>query len=177
MTQHIIRKLAKVMAVIVFVFLFQVSKPFAANMMEGSFIKDKKISAELVYILDGDSFVVDINGRKLQVRLWGIDCPEHNQPGGDDARMFLKSIVNKEQIFLIPKDIDKYGRLVAIAGNSGGVLNEKLVSSGHAWVYTYYCREPVCRRWQNLEAVAKENNLGVWIKDTPVAPWMWKRKK
>ena len=157
--------------------LFQVLETAAVDRSKECLQNNKKIVGRIIYILDGDSFVSEIGGSEFKIRLWGIDCPEYNQPGGEDAKMFLSSLVMRKKVFLTLKDIDKYGRLVVIAENIDGVLNEQLVSHGHAWVYGYYCREQVCRRWQKLEEAAREKRLGVWKNDTPVPPWMWKRKK
>lgn len=156
---------------------FYAGDVFTAGFAERGVNKNERIIGQIVYILDGDSFVAEIGGREQQVRLWGIDCPEHDQEGGDDAKEFLSTLVKEKTVFLIPKDIDRYGRLVAIAENCAGILNEKLVSSGHAWVYSYYCRESVCSKWKYLQAVAKDKRVGLWRNSHPTAPWMWKKKK
>ena len=33
-----------------------------------------------IRVVDGDSFVVRVEGREIEVRLYGIDCPEYSQP-------------------------------------------------------------------------------------------------
>ena len=177
MTQSRGEWLLRGMVISIFV-LFSTSKDIPAEgATTKTILKGDKINAEVVYIFDGDSFVVKSGGKKIKVRLWGIDCPEYGQTGGGEAKAFLRKLAHKKEIILISKDRDKYGRLVAIAETDTGTLNEKMVKYGHAWVYTYYCKEQVCEKWKGLELAAREKRMGLWKNKNPTPPWMWKRKK
>ena len=52
------------------------------------FVFSKKISAKVVGVKDGDTFVVLHEQRQITVRLEHIDAPEKNQPFGTKAKQF-----------------------------------------------------------------------------------------
>ena len=50
-------------------------------------------------VIDGDTFVADVDlgfrvTAAVTVRLRGVNAPEHNKPGGPDARDFLRETLN-----------------------------------------------------------------------------------
>ncbi len=134
-------------------------------------------SALLDYVADGDSFVVRKNGSKLSIRLWGIDAPEFDQPYSQASKNTLKRLLSGEYMQVIPKDIDKYGRIVAVVNIGNLSVNSALVASGSAWVHAYYCKEPICAYWYELEEKARNDKSGLWRGDNVIEPWVWKMKK
>jgi len=123
-------------------------------------------------IQDGDSFQVR-QGRSTQtIRLYGIDCPEYQQPGGQRAKKLTSSLVKGRRVEILPMDTDRYGRIVAVVRLGGLVLNAELVRSGWAWVYPRYCTSPsLCRQWQAWEQEARRSRLGIWRDAHPEPPW------
>ncbi|MBU0665430.1 MAG: thermonuclease family protein [Proteobacteria bacterium] len=132
-------------------------------------------SASVVKIIDGDTIEVKHLGKKLRVRLWGIDTPEWQQQFSHKAREFTRHHVQGRQVELQPKAWDKYGRLVAMVEVGGRSLNEDLLMEGLAWVHIYYCKEPICREWRQLEKEARLARRGLWQDNNPVPPWKWKQ--
>lgn len=132
---------------------------------------------KVIRIQDGDSFQVR-QGRHLQtVRLYGIDCPEYQQPGGQRAKKLTSSLVKGRLVEIIPMDTDRYGRVVAVVRFGGMVLNAELVRLGLAWVYPRYCTSPTwCRQWQALEQEARRARLGIWREAHPEPPWRSRSK-
>lgn len=130
-------------------------------------------------VVDGDTLNVVVSGFNTdKVRLYGIDCPEYDQPGGEDARAFASDLAFLEAVELTIMDKDQYGRLVALVRlPDGRILNEELVREGHAWVYRNYCTEAWCAAWLALEAKAKMDKKGLWAERNPTAPWNWRKKK
>ena len=52
-------------------------------------------NAQVVRIIDGDTIdVLDSNGKKLRIRLLGIDTPEQKQQFGYESTLYLKKIDN-----------------------------------------------------------------------------------
>jgi len=131
----------------------------------------------LHYLSDGDSFVVKKNNTNVTIRLWGIDAPEYDQPHSKSSKDALEQLLSKKRLRIIPKDIDKYGRTVAIVEVENIIVNSVLVAKGNAWVHTYYCLEPVCDLWYELEEKARSARSGLWSGDKPIEPWVWKMKK
>lgn len=137
-------------------------------------VADTIIKARVAYVIDGDSIMTRYEGRFLEVRLWGIDAPEYNQPGGENAKHRLKKLVEGNVINLTIKDRDKYGRMVALVSSGGQIVNEEMVRTGNSWVYDYYCREQICSDWVRLEEKARRDRIGLWKDRSPIPPWRWK---
>lgn len=132
----------------------------------------------VVKVIDGDSLQISRNGKIYEVRLYGIDAPEYRQPYSNKAKRFLKGLAYKQSADVEQKDIDRYGRLVALVSVEGKLVNKEMVRSGLAWFYPKYCREqPLCGRIENLEKETRKQRKGLWRDDRPVSPWEWKRRK
>lgn len=128
-------------------------------------------------IIDGDSLLIASGKKNLEVRLYGVDCPEYNQPFSHEAKTLARKQVAGKRVLVQPQYYDSYGRLVAIVGYDDQTLNSELVGAGLAWVYPRYCRKKICQSWKKLEDTARENNKGLWSATQPVSPWKWKRGK
>lgn len=110
-------------------------------------------------VVDGDTIVVNLDGRSEKVRLIGIDAPESVHPDagrntaeGDEASAYLKSLVSPGQTVYLQKDVsdtDRYGRLLRYvwlevpsdpddaSEVSEKMLNAAIVASGHAQAKDY----------------------------------------
>jgi endonuclease YncB( thermonuclease family) len=131
----------------------------------------------VISVTDGDSLVfLSRSGQTLKVRLYGVDAPEYDQPGGAEAKKFVSKLVLFEHVDLREFDEDRYGRVVALVSlEDGRTLNEELVRAGHSWVYTAYCRSSFCPRWRILEREARQSKIGLWKGQKPVYPEKWRR--
>lgn len=130
--------------------------------------------ATIETIIDGDTMhVVTAKEEHFVIRLAGIDAPEHNQPYGIEARDFL---IRYRQFFvnIIVTNHDKYGRSVAYVSYNDEELNEELVVRGLAWVFKKY---QFPEHYPALEAHAKQNRLGLWAQENPIAPWDFRHQK
>ncbi|MDR2801085.1 MAG: thermonuclease family protein [Desulfovibrio sp.] len=132
----------------------------------------------VISVSDGDSFVfLTSGGKRLTVRLYGVDSPEYGQPEGRKAKKFTSDLILFEHVDLNILDTDAYGRSVAlVSAEDGRVLNEELVRAGLAWVYRAYCRIPACARWLVLEQEARRAKIGLWKDEKPVYPANWRRR-
>lgn len=136
-----------------------------------------RVSVTIHRIIDGDSLVVLNQENYLEIRLWGIDAPEYDQPGSASAKERLKELTSGRPAEIVIKDRDRYGRLVVMLECDGNNINETMVASGSAWVHIYYCKESECERWKKLEREARKNHLGLWKWKDPVEPWKWKSRR
>ncbi len=128
-------------------------------------------------IIDGDSLIVRKGGSHMEIRLWGIDAPEYDQPGSRQAKRKLSELVLGNTVSIFIKYTDKYGRQVALLTSSGVNVNEEMIVTGNSWVHDYFCRETICRKWKVLEERARNEKRGLWQEDDPIPPWQWKRKR
>lgn len=128
-------------------------------------------------VIDGDSLLIAAGGRSVEVRLYGVDAPEYNQPYSADAKEFVKEWIGGRRVLVSPLYVDSYKRSVAIIAQGDRVLNRDLTEAGLAWVSSRYCRQEVCKKWTELEKVAHKDRKGLWAGSQPVSPWLWKRQR
>ena len=127
--------------------------------------------------IDGDSLLISNRNKMIEVRLYGVDCPEYDQPFAGEAKEFVFNKLAGKKVMVKPEYYDSYGRLVAIVTQGDWVVNGELVLSGLAWVYPAYCHKAVCNSWEKNEKSARKGKRGVWNTLEPIPPWEWKRMK
>lgn len=125
-------------------------------------------------VVDGDS--LEIGG--TSIRLHAIDAPEGRQTCARDGALWncgvvvtrrLTALVRGGTIECTQRDIDSYGRTVAVCLNGAMDLGAALVSEGLALAYRQYGRDYVA-----LEDEARVARRGLWEGEfTP--PWEWRR--
>ena len=87
-----------------------------------------RYKARVNHIVDGDTITVEVRGRLMKIRLFGIDCPESKPEYGLQASRFTKNMALDRPVTIIPHDIDCYGRVVAeIVLPDGRTLNNEIV--------------------------------------------------
>jgi len=122
-------------------------------------------------VIDGDSLVIE----GVDVRLYGIDAPEHDQPGGEAATAWLTDIALGRQARVEHVDRDRYKRQVAVVWVGDVCLQVEALRAGHAWVYDAYCKTRECRGWRRIQEQAKQERVGLWAIDGQVSPWKWRK--
>ncbi len=75
------------------------------------------------------------------------------------------------------RDVDRYGRYVALIEVDGQVLNEALIKKGYAWVYRKYCKADFCEDWLFIESLVRGHKVGLWSEPGPMPPWEFRYKK
>lgn len=134
-----------------------------------------QFNAKVVKVIDGDSIMVVSKKGKMEIRLYGIDCPEYDQPFSRKAKAFTKSEILGKKVTVEKINKDRYGRLVALISCQGRTINRQLVKVGLAWVHPRYCKRTVCNQWQKDEYSARDAKVGLWSQDHQTPPWVWKR--
>jgi len=138
--------------------------------------------AKVVGVTDGDTITVLAGGegkKNVKVRLWGIDAPEKGQPFSEAAKKHLSDLVYGRQVDIETKDVDRYGRLVALVsypfGDGAKVkANTDMVAKGYAWWYKQYA--PKAADLEAWEKKAREAKRGLWSEPGAVAPWEWRKR-
>jgi micrococcal nuclease len=139
-----------------------------ANSQTGTF------TGKVVGISEGDTISVMREGRIVQVRLYGIDCPERGQPFGGRAKQITSDMVFGREVTVQVETTDRYGRIVGeVILPDGLSLNKDLVHAGLAWWYRKHA--PNDRTLKALEAGAKEARRGLWADKDPIPPWEWRQ--
>jgi endonuclease YncB( thermonuclease family) len=133
-------------------------------------------AGKVVGVSDGDTLTVLRDQTQVRIRLYGVDCPETGQDFGSRAKQFSSELAFGKVVTVVPRDRDRYGRLVAdVVLPDGRVLNDELVKAGLAWWYRQYARN--IGTLSQLEAEAREAKRGLWSQSNPVPPWEWRRTK
>ena len=133
-------------------------------------------NCKVIGIADGDTFtVLTTANQQMRIRLYGIDSPEKAQDFGTVARQKLSDLIYGQMVRIDKKDVDRYGRTVAIVYNNKGLnINEEMLRSGLAWHYKEYDQNPA---WDDLMLDAQHDKLGLWAQPDPTPPWSWRKEK
>ena len=126
-------------------------------------------------VTDGDSLEI----RGTRIRLHGIDAPESRQlctrPSGQQwrcgqqAALALSDRIGRRSVSCVTRDIDRYGRTIAVCSQDGVDLNRWMVSEGWAVAYRQFSRDYV-----SVEAEARRAGRNIWS-GSFVMPWDWRR--
>jgi endonuclease YncB( thermonuclease family) len=151
-----------------------------ATLIGLSWAEDNVVLHERVLrVFDGDTFLVQHDGRELHIRVQGMDCPERGQPYWKAAQTKTSELVLDKTITARVITTDQYGRPVAeVVLPTGKRLSEELVGAGLCWWYEHYAPEDTALH--ALEDKARATKIGLWRDDQPMPPWSFRyleRKK
>jgi len=121
-------------------------------------------NAFVTRVIDGDTFEIEDG---VVVRILGINAPEKGQPLSEDAKNFLKSVVEGKNITM-EKDVaerDKYGRLLRHVFINSVFVERKILENGLANAYIIPPSEKHSAQIKEAEQYAKENGIGLWKMD------------
>ena len=125
-------------------------------------------------VVDGDSLEID----GMSIRLFGIDAPEGRQTCLRDGAVWrcgataageLRALVGTQSIVCTERDVDSYGRSVAVCSNGEIDLGSAMVRAGLALAYREFSHDYV-----DEEAEARAARRGLWASEF-TAPWDWRR--
>ena len=129
-------------------------------------------------VFDGDSFEARrADGRKVEIRLFGIDAPERRQPWSNRSREALRELVEGQVLAVDVVTVDRYERVIAeVTLPDGRSLNEEQVAAGHAWVYRRYTDDI---HLLALERRASREGRGLWSlpEHERIPPWEWRYER
>ena len=143
------------------------------------------LPAEVLWITDGDTIVIRLQGYKEKVQLIGIDAPEcRPNPKAEgnvirtgvylrtineicqSATRYVKSVLKSGDHVNIELDVQKrdwHGRLLGYVWiQDGRLLNEEIIRAGFAGLMTYPPNIRHLRRLQEAYRDAREAKRGLW---------------
>lgn len=130
-----------------------------------------------VRAIDGDTLVMG----DQRIRLAGIDAPERRQPCwmhgepwpcGLAAAAAMAHLIEGRTVVCLPRDTDRWGRIVADCAAGAQDLATAMVAGGWALPWPRYLPEG-----SPLPAVAdaaRQARTGIW-RGAFVRPWDWRR--
>lgn len=125
-------------------------------------------------VVDGDSLEIGAT----EIRLFGVDAPEGRQTCarngapwrcGEDAATHLRALVGGARITCSQRDVDNYGRTVAVCTRGSVDVGREMVLSGMALAYRQYSSDYVA-----AEDAARNARRGIWASEFD-APWDFRR--
>jgi micrococcal nuclease len=121
-------------------------------------------------VVDGDTFEINIDGKKEKVRLIGVDTPETKKPNtpvmyyGKEASDYTKKRLEHKTVTL-EWDIDKrdtYQRLLAYVWIDDELYNRTLVKEGYARIATFPPNVKYVDLFKKDQEEARKKNTGLW---------------
>lgn len=143
------------------------------HVLAGAGLSGESWTGVCTKVKDGDSVIVDRDGTPVELRLFGIDAPEGDQPFGIQARRHAVELMHGRKLQVEDLGLDKYERTLAWVRIDGRNINEEMVCSGFAWWYQFYA--PNESRLEQCEREAREAKKGLWA--DPMPPWEWRALK
>ena len=127
----------------------------------------------VIKVVDGDTIHVDANGKRLKVRMIGLDTPETVDPRkpvqcfGLEASAQAKAILSGQLVYLeidpSQDTIDRHGRTLAYVWTSSGRLfNLDMIADGYAFEYTYDLPYRYQQDFKAAENDARAQERGLW---------------
>ncbi len=130
-------------------------------------------TAIVVSVIDGDTIVVNIDGRQETVRYIGIDTPEPRREGtpecgSHEATAFNRELVAGQTVRLVAdtEDHDHYDRLLRYVyvgeGTAEVFVNEAIITAGLAVPLTIKPNNTRARTFNEAARVAEADDIGNW---------------
>ncbi len=132
-------------------------------------------ACHVVRVIDGDSLVVRQTSTppgqsqrrtvEATIRLLGIDCPEVDEPWGEEATALARQLTGQRSVTLRfdRRRLDRYERFLAYVFAGDEMLNVRLVEAGFARVDVYPGDSvSIGRRLDQAEQAARASQRGLW---------------
>ncbi len=125
---------------------------------------DGSEKATVVTVFDGDSMLVDINGRREEVRLLAINAPERGECFASDAGDRLRELAGSTVWLIVDgEDTDRFGRLLRLVFTPTSFVNADLVEGGYA--LGLQDDTPLAGLLKAAEERAYDARIGMWTQD------------
>jgi micrococcal nuclease len=131
------------------------------------------LAAPVERVVDGDTFVALVAGRRERVRIIGVDTPESVAPGrpvepyGKEASRFAEQELAGRTVRLAGdvEPRDRYGRLLAYVWLPDGTFwNALLAAEGYAQQLTIPPNVTYADLFRRLVAEARDRDRGLWAR-------------
>jgi endonuclease YncB( thermonuclease family) len=132
------------------------------------------LSGRVAAVHDGDTVTLLEHGRKVRVRLDGIDAPELEQRYGWSALRSLARLCRGKNAVVAERGKDEEGNVLGTVTCDKTEANAEQVKRGFAWVFRTYL--PLGSPLYELETNARLMQRGLWRDKNPTPPWEWRKQ-
>jgi endonuclease YncB( thermonuclease family) len=136
---------------------------------------ESTLHGKVLSVADGDTFTLQVEDRKIKVRLQGIDCPERDQAFGKQAGDFIRDRVGGERVEVRKLGVDPYDRVLGEVFFENDNLNKELLKNGFAWWYEQHA--PDRSDYRELQREARAEKRGLWSDVHAIAPWEFRKNR
>ncbi len=129
--------------------------------------------AEVIYVFDGDTVEVNVDGLDYRLRYIGVDAPERDEPFYDEAADFNRALVEGQTVILVRdvSETDQYGRLLRyVYLEDGTFVNGELIANGMARLVTFPPDVAQTEYLRDLQALARDSGAGMWSRPDLTGP-------
>jgi len=136
-----------------------------------------RLPGRVLFVVDGDSLVLDVRGSQYRIELDEIDAPELNQPWGPEASEWLSRSLTGRFVVVQQRQTLADGRVRGRVMFGGRDVGLDLLHEGLAW----HALEPATglpdqnAAYRDAEDTARSHQVGLWADESPVPPWKWRR--
>jgi endonuclease YncB( thermonuclease family) len=139
----------------------------------------RKFGGRVVEVVDGKTCIIQFGNREITAVLQYIEIPEPEQPLYQTVKEHLQKLVLERQIEFLPRIVMKdrtVGQLVV----KGVDVSQQMLRDGAAW-YSIPEKngqdEPESLLYQDNEAQAKTEKLGVWSVENLKPAWEYRAEQ
>jgi len=132
-------------------------------------IPDGAVSARVDYVHDGDTLFVILKGKKIKVRLIGMDTPEIGDNAecyGTEARDYLRTLLPEGTKVKVASDIEKKDqydrRLFYLFLMDGTFVNQELLETGAGELMEFEPNMAYSAVFHEAEGRAMDARSGMW---------------
>jgi endonuclease YncB( thermonuclease family) len=133
-----------------------------------------ELSGRVIAVHEGDMLTLVDHGRKVRVRLDGIDAPELAQRFGWAALRSLAVLCRGKDATVAERGKDEQGHVLGTVTCDKVDAGAEQVKRGLAWVFRTYL--PLGSPLYELETNARLMQRGLWRDKEPLPPWEWRKQ-
>ena len=129
----------------------------------------------VIQVIDGESLLININGKETRIRLIGIDVPEKIVPSDysseernidEDITTILKKKISEGDVVSLEYDnspTDKYGRILAyVYFSDGKMIQDYLLENGYSTLIDMGENKKYSEHFKEIALKAQKEKIGLW---------------
>lgn len=124
-------------------------------------------------VVDGDTYDLFYNSKRIRVRIAHVDAPELKQYFGLAASQQITQLLYQRSVLFDSLGKDLYGRVVGNLLLNGKRVDSLLIRNGLAWYNPAFGKDPTLADCMQL---AIEERKGLWVcgVDKVCPPWLFR---
>lgn len=130
------------------------------------------VTGVVVAVPEGDVVTIEVEHRRLKMRLGEIDAPQPGQPYSRRATASLTEVCLDKPVVVDDIGFDRARGVFGSVECDGVDAGEEQLRRGMAWVPVHLVGNDSPLRVLQIEA--QNARRGLWSDAAPVPPWTWK---